>query len=148
LCDTLGNKIGIRTKLIIGLEEDFKKTISIVDEKIEEYKNQMFDIEKTLKNLTLKFSMSPNPIIQENRNKALRDKIQCQTKLNEFIAKKEELIDIKERSACGSIQILGQVNPGTTIIINGIIEELKSECKNVTIFSRMNEIRFFSNKID
>lgn len=145
---SLGNKVGIRTKLVIGLEEDFKKVMSKIDEEIDDWREKLFDTDKVLNNLSHRIVTSSDSILKENRNKALRDKILYQTKLKELTTKKEEFIDIKERSADGSVLILGPANAGSTIIINGITEELKSECKNVTFVARMNQIRIFSNNID
>lgn len=145
---SLGNKVGICTKIVLGLEEDFKKTMSLLDEEISEYKENLFNIEKLLNNLIDKYTKSPDSILKENRNDALREKILYQTKIKELLSKKEELIDTKERSASGSVSVLGVANVGSIIIINGVREELKSECKNVTFTARMNEIRIFSNKIE
>ncbi len=145
---SLGNKVGICTKLVIGLEQDFKKLMSAVDEEIDDWKDKLFDTEKVLKNLSRRIITSSDPILRENRNSVLRDKILYQTKIRELTIKKEEIIDIKERSSNGSVLILGQANAGSTIIIDGVSEELKSECKNVTFVKRKNEIRIFTNNIE
>jgi len=144
---SLGNKAGIQTKLIIGFEEDFKKMMSAIDEEMEDCKDKIFDTQKALNNLAGRISDIEDIGLKDARNEALRNKILYQTKLNELMIRKEKIIDVKERSANGSVTILGPTFGGSTIIINGISEFLKSECKNVTFISRMNEIRIFSNNI-
>ena len=59
--------------------------------------------------------------------------------------KREELIDIRERSIDGTVIITGMVNAGTTVIINGIRETLESERRNVNFTAKGREMRVYTN---
>ena len=67
--------------------------------------------------------------------------------LNQLTAKRENMADIRERSARGKIIISGMVYPCSHIIMNGLSEVLSTERRNVTFSRALREIRIISNTL-
>lgn len=145
---SLGNKVGMKTFIVVGLEEEFKVAMSSVDEEIKESKERLADYARDLDRLTQQMITSKNPALAKEKMECMRNKITEQSVLNELIAKKESLSDIRERSAEGFINVISSANVGTVITINGLTEVINSEYKNVTITRTPKELRIHSNSID
>ena len=145
---SLGNRVGLKTYVIVGLRNDFKVEMSAVDEQIEQCKARLAEAASGLERTTLQMQNSKDPAIVKEKMECMRNKIKEQSNLNELIAKKESLADIRDRSVNGTINVAGAANIGTIIIINGISEVLNSEYKNVTFSRTPKEIRIHSNAID
>lgn len=142
---SLGNRVGVKTKLIVGFEKEFKEIIALLDEELALAKDGLLDAERSIARLTAQLKNRPDPVLGEQKAAAFRDKITYQAKLKELTTKKEELIDIRERSIDGTVIVSGPVNAGTTVIINGIKEKLISERKNVNFTAKGREMRVYSN---
>ncbi len=143
----LGNRVGVKTKLVVGFEKEFKEIIALCDSELASAKDSLLDAERTVARLTAQLKNKPNPELAEAKAKAFRDKITYQAKVKELTTKREELIDIRERSIDGTVIVSGPVNVGTTVIINGITEQLVSERKNVNFTAKGREMRVYSNNL-
>lgn len=141
----LGNRVGVKTKLIVGFEKEFKEIIALFDDELSSAKEKLLDIERSIARLTAQLNNKSDPELAEAKAKAFRDKITYQAKVKELTTKREELIDIRERSINGTVIVNGPVNVGTTVIINGITEQLTSERKNVNFTAKGREMRVYSN---
>ena len=71
-----------------------------------------------------------------------------QGKLNDLLNEKKYIADIRQRSLDGKVIVSGQVNTGTTVIINGISETVHTQYRNVTFSKLPKELRIKSNLID
>lgn len=141
----LGNRVGVKTKLIVGFEKEFKEIIALMDDELADAKDNLLDVERSIARLTAQLNSKPNPELAETKAKAFRDKITYQAKVKELTTKRKELIDVRERSIDGTVIVSGPVNVGTTVIINGIKEQLVSERKNVNFTAKGREMRVYSN---
>lgn len=144
---SIGNRAGVDTQLVIGLDCEFKTKMSEIDRLAEEYEENMTDAIRTLDRLDYQMKNQPfTPALNEQKAEQMRRKINNQLKLKEITQKREELIDINRRSADGKIVVSGLSNVGCVIIINGVRELLHSEYRDVTYTKGRNEIRIISNK--
>lgn len=145
---SLGNRVGVKTKLVVGFEREFKEIIASLDDEISRTKDDLLDAERTLVRLEAQLKNHPSPELSEAKAKAFRDKITYQAKTKELATKREELIDVRERSIDGTVIVTGPVNVGTLVIINGIQEQLISERKNVNFTAKGREMRVYSNNMN
>ena len=144
---SLGNRAAVTTRLIIGLDGEFKTKMAEIDSLMEEYQNNMIDAEKTLDRITYQIkTQRPTPELNQQKAEQMRRKINYQLKLKETATKREEMIDINRRSAGGKIVTSGIANIGCIIIINGVRETINSEYRDVTFKKSRQEIRIVSNK--
>lgn len=144
---SIGNRAGVDTQLVIGLDCEFKTKMSEIDRLAEEYEENMTDAIRTLDRLDYQMKNQPvTPALNEQKAEQMRRKINNQLKLKEITQKREELIDINRRSADGKIVVSSLSNVGCVIIINGVRELLHSEYRDVTYTKGRNEIRIISNK--
>lgn len=144
---SIGNRAGVDTQLVIGLDCEFKTKMSEIDRLTEEYEENMTDAIRTLDRIDYQMKNQPAmPGLNEQKAEQMRRKINNQLKLKEITQKREELIDINRRSADGKIVVSGLSNVGCVIIINGVRELLHSEYRDVTYTKGRNEIRIISNK--
>lgn len=144
---SIGNRAGVDTQLVIGLDCEFKTKMSEIDRLTEEYEENMTDAIRTLDRIDYQMKNQPAmPGLNEQKAEQMRRKINNQLKLKEITQKREELIDINRRSADGKIVVSGLSNVGCVIIINGVREALHSEYRDVTYTKGRNEIRIISNK--
>ena len=144
---SLGNRAAVTTRLIIGLDGEFKTKMAEIDSLMEEYQNNMIDAEKTLDRIAYQIkTQRPTPELNQQKAEQMRRKINYQLKLKETATKREEMIDINRRSAGGKIVTSGIANIGCIIIINGVRETLNSEYRDVTFKKSRHEIRIVSNK--
>lgn len=144
---SIGNRAGVDTQLVIGLDCEFKEKMGEVDRLTQEYEENMTDAIRTLDRIDYQMKTQPvTPALNEQKAEQMRRKINNQLKLQEITKKREELIDINRRSADGKIVVSGLSNVGCVIIINGVRESLHSEYRDVTYTKGRNEIRIISNK--
>ena len=144
---SIGNRAGVTTQLVIGLDCEFKSKMGEVDRLAEEYQNNMTDAEHALGRITHQLKTQPATFeLNQQKAEQMRKKIHYQLKLKEISAKREQLIDINQRSAEGKIVVGGIANAGCIIIINGVRETLHSEYRNVMFKKSRQEIRIISNK--
>lgn len=145
--DSIGNRAGVTTQLIIGLDCEFKKKMGDIDRLTDEYQSNMTDAEHALERLAVQLKAQPaHPVWNQQKAEQMRRKINYQLKLKEITTKREELIDINRRSADGKIVVTGYANVGCDIIINGVKETLHSEYRDVTFKKSRQEIRIISNR--
>ncbi|MCM1048526.1 MAG: FapA family protein [Clostridiales bacterium] len=144
---SIGNRAGVATQLVIGLDCEFKYKMGEIDRLMEEYQNNMTDAARTLDRISYQLRTQPaTPELNEQKAEQMRRKISFQSKLKETATERERLIDINKRSADGKIIVGGISYAGCTIIINGVREVLNSEYRDVTYKKVRNEIRITSNK--
>lgn len=145
---SIGNRAGVNTQLIIGLDRDFKSKMGEIDRLTEEYQNQLTDAAQALERITYQLQTQPvTPELSQQKTEQMRKKIHYQSKLKEISTKRVQLIDINQRSADGKIVISGIAYMGCVIIINGVRETLLSEYRDVTFKRSRQEIRIVSNKL-
>ncbi len=145
---SLGNRVGVKTQVIIGLEKDFKSMMEEIDRLTTECQDELSDALRDLETLSFRMKSQPaTPELSSQKTELTRTKIRCQSRLSELATKRKQLIDINQRSADGKIVITGSAYTGVSIIINGVREILHSECKDVTIKKSRKEIRIVSNKL-
>lgn len=145
---SLGNRVGVKTKIVVGFEREFKEIIASLDDELSRTKDDLLDAERTLVRLESQLKHHPSPELSEAKAKAFRDKITYQAKTKELATKREELIDVRERSIDGTVIVNGPVNVGTVVIINGLKEQLISERKNVNFTAKGREMRVYSNNLN
>lgn len=144
---SIGNRAGVDTQLVIGLDCEFKEKMGEIDRLTQEYEENMNDAIRTLDRIDYQMKTQPvTPALNEQKAEQMRRKINNQLKLQEITKRREELIDINRRSADGKIVVSGLSNVGCVIIINGVRETLHSEYRDVTYTKGRNEIRIISNK--
>ncbi len=145
---TLGNRVGVATKIVVGLEKDFKLAMSEIDGKIEDCKSELEDAASEYERITERLKSSSSQTLTNDKMKYMRKKIMLQGKLNDLLNEKKYIADIRQRSLDGKIIVSGQVNTGTTVIINGISETVHTQYRNVTFSKLPKELRIKSNLID
>ena len=144
---SIGNRAGVTTQLVIGLDSDFKHKMGDIDRLTSEYQDNMSDAVRALDRITHQLKTQPvTPELNQQKAEQMRRKIHYQLKLQEISAERERLIDINRRSAEGKIVVGGIANVGCVIIINGVREMLHSEYRDVTFKKKSQEIRIISNK--
>ena len=144
---SIGNRAGVTTQLVIGLDCEFKQKMGEIDRLMEEYQNKMKDAEDALDLVVWQLKTQPaTPERNQEKAEQTRRKINYQLKLKEISTRREELIDINRRSAEGKVIVSGTANGGCIIIINGVREELHSEYRDVTFKKGRKEIRIVSNR--
>lgn len=146
--NTIGNSAGIATKIVVGLETDFKTEMNILENNISDYESKLNDAAKNLERTTYKMNTSNDPSLKNDRLAYMREKILNQGKLNELINKRNSLIDIRQRSMNGKVVINGLINSGSVVTINAVTETIKSHYKNVTMTLKASDIRIKSNNLD
>lgn len=145
---SIGNRAGVATQLVIGLDSEFKDKMGEIDRLMEEYQDNMTDAERTLDRIAYQMKTQPaNPELNQQKAEQMRRKINYQLKFKEITTKREQLIDINRRSADGKIIVGGIANVGCVIIINGVREALHSEYRDVTFKKSRKEIRIVSNRL-
>lgn len=145
---TLGNRVGVATKIVVGLEKDFKLAMSEIDGKIEDCKSELEDAASEYERITERLKSSSSQTLINDKMKYMRKKIMLQGKLNNLLNEKKYIADIRQRSLDGKVIVSGQVNTGTTVIINGISETVHTQYRNVTFSKLPKELRIKSNLID
>ena len=144
---SIGNRAGVTTQLVIGLDCEFKHKMGEIDRLTDEYQANMTDAERALERLAGQLKAQPaHPVWKQQKAEQMRRKINYQLKLQEISTKREELIDINRRSADGKIIVGGYANVGCVININGVRETLNSEYRDVTFKKSRQEIRIISNR--
>ena len=144
---SIGNRAGVTTQLVIGLDCEFKYKMEEIDRLTKEYQDNMTDAMRALDRLACQLRTQPDaPELNQQKAEQMRRKINYQLKLKELSTKREQLIDINRRSAEGKIIVGGIANVGCVIIINGLRETLHSEYRDVTFKKGMQEIRIVSNR--
>lgn len=144
----IGNSVGITTKIIIGLEGNFRTEMNLIDNKIKEHTEKLMAATDKLKRITYEMNTSNNPSLKNDRIEYMREKILNQGKLNELINERSSLIDIHQRSTNGKVVIEKFINPGSIVTINAMTENINSKYKNVTITKTEKELRIKSNALD
>lgn len=144
---TIGNRIGMDTKLVIGIEEDFKTVMEKLDAEIENCSDTFRQIERNLERVTFQMNQQSSPALITEQKELLEQKKKSRLNLDRLTAKRESMTDIWERSARGKIVISGLVYPASRIIINGLTEVLTTERQNVTFSRTLREIRIISNTL-
>lgn len=144
---SIGNRAGVTTQLVIGMDCEFKTKMGEIDRLTDEYQNNVTEAERALERLAVQLKAQPaHPVWNQQKAEQMRRKINYQLKLKEISAKREQLIDINRRSADGKIVVGGIANVGCVIIINGVRETLHSEYRDVTFKKSRQEIRIISNR--
>lgn len=145
---SLGNRVGVNTKIIVGLEKDFKLVMDELDNSIEDVSRLIRESELMLDRIEYELRKNPKAteLISE-RTEQMRNKIVYKSRLSELSSKREQVIDLNERASDGEIIITGPAYVGCNIIINGVSENLKSEYRDVTFTKSRREIRILANKL-
>lgn len=144
---SIGNRAGVKTQLVIGLDCEFKEKMGEIDRLTEDYEENMTDAARTLDRITYQLKTQPaTPELEQQKAEQMRRKINYQLKLKEIATKREQLIDINRRSADGKIVVNGISNVGCVIVINGVREVLHSEYRDVTYKKGRQEVRIISNR--
>lgn len=144
---TIGNRIGIDTKLVIGMEEDFKTAMEKLDLEIENCGDEYRSIERELERVSFQMQQNASSALMNEQKELLEKKKTLRLNLDRLNSRKENMSDIRERSARGKIIISGLVHPCSHIIMNGLSEVLSSERRNVTFSRGLREIRVISNTL-
>ena len=145
---SIGNRAMVTTRLVIGLDFDFRQKMEDIDCKMENYQNNISDAAQELESIAdrLKTQSADLGLIQQ-KTEQMRKKIGNQLKLKEITMERERLIDIYRRSANGKIVVSETANVGCVVVINGLQQTLQSEFRNVTFKRVKAEIWITSNKL-
>ena len=145
---SIGNRAAVMTRLVIGLDFDFRHRMEDIDCRIDNYQEKIADATQELENIIEQLkTKSDNPELNQQKTEQTRRKINYQLKLKEITMERDRLIDIYQRSANGKIVVSGTANAGCVVIINGLQQYLQSEFRNVTIKRVKKEIWITSNKL-
>jgi len=144
---TIGNRVGMDTKLVIGMEEDFKTAMEKLDAEIEDCSNEYRDMERNLERVNFQLQQNPSPALMAEQKELLEKRKTLRLDFERLNSRKETMVDIRERSARGKIIISGMVYPCSHVIMNGLSEVLASERRNVTFSRGLREIRVISNTL-
>lgn len=144
---TIGNRVGMDTKLVIGIEEDFKTAMEKLDADIETCSDAHRRLERDLERVNFRLGQQSSPALISEQKELMEQRKKSQLNLDRLIAKRENMADIRERSARGKIVISGLVYPCSHIIMNGLSEVLSTERRNVTFSRSLREIRIISNTL-
>ena len=145
---SIGNHAAVKTRLVIGLDFDFRHRMEDIDCKIENYKNKIQDAAQELECIADQLkTQSANLGLIQQKTEQTRKKISYQLKLKEITMERERLIDIYQRSANGKIIVSGTANVGCVVVINGLQQTLQSEFRDVTFKRVKKEIWITSNKL-
>lgn len=145
---SIGNRAGVTTQLVIGLDCEFKYKMGEIDRLANEYQDNMSDAVRALDRISYQLKTQPAAFeLNQQKAEQMRRKIHYQLKLQEISTERERLIDINRRSAEGKIIVGGIVNVGCVIIINGVRETMHSEYRDVTFKKKRQEIRIISNRL-
>ena len=144
---SIGNRAGVTTQLVIGLDCEFKSKMGEIDRLMKEYEDNLTDAVHALDRITYQIkAQRATPELNQQKMEQMRRKINYQLKVKETATERERLIDVNQRSADGKIIVGGLANVGCVIIINGVREVLHSEYRDVTFKKSRKEIRIVSNK--
>lgn len=144
----IGNHVGVKTNIVIGLEKDLQTTIAEIDSNIENNQVGMEEAMNTLERIAYQLQTQPlTPEINEQRAEQTRKKIQCQSQIKELSTRRIQVIDIAQRSMDGRVVVNETVFAGSVVTINGAQEKIQSEFRNVTFRKYLEEIRVVSNKL-
>ena len=145
---SIGNRAAVTTRLVIGLDFDFRNRMEDIDCKIGNYQEKIEDATQELENIAEQLkTKSADPELIQQKTEQTRRKINYQLKLKETAMERDRLIDIYQRSANGKIIVSGTANAGCVVIINGLQQTLHSEYRNVTFKRVKKEIWITSNKL-
>ena len=145
---SIGNRAAVTTRLVIGLDFDFRNRMEDIDCKIGNYQEKIEDATQELENIAEQLkTKSADPELIQKKTEQMRRKINYQLKLKETAMERDRLIDIYQRSANGKIIVSGTANAGCVVIINGLQQTLHSEYRNVTFKRVKKEIWITSNKL-
>lgn len=143
----IGNKAETDTVVQAGLNLDIQLALLELDTSLEKLEDELNDISRDFKRIMEKSLKKPNELLLNRKTELMRDKILHESKIRELKAKKERLLDQRDRSLEAGIDVLGRLYPGVKISINNATETMRGECKNVKIYKRCGEVRFFSNSL-
>ena len=145
---SIGNRAAVTTRLVIGLDFDFRHRMEDIDCKMESYQEKIEDAAQELENIADQLkTKSADPELIQQKTEQMRKKINYQLKLKEISMERDRLIDIYQRSANGKIIVSETANAGCVVIINGLQQILYSEYRNVTFKRVKKEIWITSNKL-
>lgn len=145
---SIGNRAGVTTQIVIGLDCEFKYKMAKIDSQIADYQKKMMDAESALERIAWQLQSQPlTPERNQEKAEQMRKKIHYQLKLKEITTKREQVIDINRRAADGKVVVSGAVNAGSIVIINGMREELHSGFRDVTFKKGRKEMRIVSNRL-
>ncbi len=147
-CHTIGNRAGVQTKIVIGLETDFKTAMFKVEQDIADYSDKVNKTSRELEKIIKEMQTSKNPALAKQKLKYMREAVTHLGLLNDSKNKKKFILEIREQNIDGTVITHGPVYTGTTVIINGISETINSEYKNVTFTKTPKELKIKSNSID
>lgn len=141
----IGNKVGVLTRIHIGIPENFLDIMYVIDTKIKQIREQLEEIDKEYQRLNSKVGQKANELLVVKRNEYMRQKISIQAYLNELIKRKRACLDREERSINGTVFIQRHLYTNTKICINGVAQLIAGDCKNVTVKQSQNELHIYSN---
>ena len=145
---SIGNRASVATQLVIGLDFNFKRRMEEIDHQIEKCMNIIADAARNEERIAAQLKKQPDaPELIQQKEEQMRRKNDCQLKLKKISMKREQLIDIYQRSADGKIVVSGTANVGCVIVINGVQQTLQSQYRNVTFKNVRKEIWITSNKL-
>lgn len=141
----IGNPAQHLTKVEIGVGGDFYYTVQTIDDKIKKLQKEVEELDQKLTRVCEKIRTNPIQFLIDSRNAIMKEKIEKSAKYNEQCKLKEEIIDQKQRSISGCIQVSGKIFPNTNVSINGITNIMRDCYRNVKLFNRESEIKIYSN---
>lgn len=145
---SIGNHASVATQLVVGLDFNFKRRMEEIDYQIEKCQNIIADAAQKEERIAAQLKKQSGDLeLIRQKTEQMRRKMDYQLKLKKISMKREQLIDIYQRSANGKIVVSRTANVGCVIVINGVQQTLQSEYRNVTFKNVRKEIWITSNKL-
>ncbi len=143
-CVTLGNEIGTRTEIQVGVVPSLQQELKSILEKLEDFREKLNSIENNL-NYIRKLE-AQGKIDQSKKALMLqlsKMKLQLQYNLEFYEAQRQKLEQevAKINEAC-RVKVKGVCYPGVIINMRGIIYMVKEKMEYVTFYYDKGEIKF------
>lgn len=116
----IGNMSEVRTEIKAGVDGDLFAMLAQCERNKEESEKALKTVTDAIEKLQQVMDKANNPELSKKRMQLMRNKIECDTKVNELAKKEQEILDQMGKANLAKVTINKVVNPGTVIVINGV----------------------------
>lgn len=137
---TVGNISEIRTTLSVGILENVLIQVRSIDEKLEQIKRRMVQIDAAIIMISEREEAGGNHKFSAQKIQLMRSKISINSEMMKLTQEKENLLSRFQQSRDAKIRIDKIVYPKTTISVNGANKTITEEIVRVAFTEKDNEI--------
>ncbi len=127
----IGNMAGVTTEINAGIEGDLFAMLAQQENRQKKLQEEVGTLMAALKKINEFLQMGPNKELQAQKMKLTRAKIEKDSRLNEVIKRKKEMMEQMKKASDARVTIIKRVHPGTVITINGMCVHIKEEIDSV-----------------